>query len=164
MNTLLLSIAPNELETILIDAESIQEISYDPDVQASLNIREIASVLHFLLTGKVNGGEAPLSFALSGEYAFPHIKAGVESAFYNSSILVTEISAVLHHISTEEIKRRFEQDEFKKSKLDHHLSLTADVLLEKVEDIFIQLKSFYRHAAEKNQSVISLHVNQSKGT
>ncbi|ENV31836.1 DUF1877 family protein [Acinetobacter gerneri] len=163
MNSLLLSIAPNDLEKILVDAESIQEISYDPDVQASVNIREIAQALHFILTGKAEGGEAPLSFAISGEYPFPHIKNGVESAFYNSSILTIEIADALHDISSVEIDRRFQQEEFQQSQLYHHLSLKAAALQEQLEQSFFQLKNFYRHAADKNQAVICLHVNQFKG-
>ncbi|SPL68942.1 hypothetical protein [Acinetobacter stercoris] len=52
MDTILLSIEPNDLETILIDAETIQEIYRDRDLKNKLNLKESASILHFCLLAK----------------------------------------------------------------------------------------------------------------
>lgn len=160
MDTILLSIEPNDLETILIDAETIQEIYRDRDLKNKLNLKESASILHFLLTGKESGGEAPLSFTIFGEYPFVHIQTVVESAKYNSAVIVAEIAEALHLLSTEEIKRRFEQEEFKRSQLYHHLNSNNLITLELLLENFIRLKFFYGHAHENNQAVISLQVSE----
>lgn len=161
MKNQLLAIAPNDLETLLTEAQNAQEIADDAGIQAKLELMPNAAVLSVLLTQTAPATPACLSYAWVGEFPFGELRDVHVMVHYNPVTCVVDISHALDAISLDQLKQRYE-----------HAHLQQETLLpqgwehlsdqERAEWIlsFTHLQNFYRMACEHNYAVISLQYEQ----
>ncbi|MCU4358170.1 YfbM family protein [Acinetobacter ursingii] len=160
MNAILLAIEPNDLEILMIEAESLDEIYHATSIRSKLNLGETWQVLHALLTKDLDQQHA-LQFAIEAEYAFSHPSLSVAHVRYNPVIEVDEIAKALEQISMDNFKHRYDPAWLNQHKL-FPFQWGKDVDKEQREllMLFGQLKNFYELAKQHNHAVISLQSKQ----
>lgn len=159
MKTILLSIAPNDLETVLIDAEHIAEVYNDENFTNSLNLQNTWHAMHYMLTGQDTGGESPLCYSVEAEYPFPHVTSEGEIVRYNSAVLVSEISEALNQIDTKKFREHFDAEKMAQAQIyPEQWEIKSEIKLDQLSLIFIQFKTFYQHAHDNNHAVVSLMI------
>ncbi|WP_130803922.1 DUF1877 family protein [Acinetobacter ihumii] len=162
MNAVLLAIEPNDLEILMLEAQSIDEIYHAPSIRSKLNLGETWQSLQFLLTRSAKQHQdSPLVFAIEAEYAFAHPALAVASVRYNPVVEVEEIAKELDTISTEQFKHQFDPEQLNQNKLfPFHWGRDVEKEQAELAMLFVQLKNFYELAKQHNYAVISLHSQQ----
>ncbi|MCJ8160884.1 DUF1877 family protein [Acinetobacter zhairhuonensis] len=155
MDAFLFSIAPNDLESLMLDAENMRDIEQAPYKQDQIDLGELWPVLAKILSQQ-SSANLNLHDLIYAEYPIsehPKIKS---VARYNPAVHVMELTQALEQISVEELQKycRKHQHTSEIAQLmgDHTAQLDeAELTL-----LLTQLKSFYRNAVEQNHAVVSL--------
>lgn len=163
MNAILLAIEPNDLEILMIEAQTLDEIYHAPSIRAKLNLGETWQALQVLLLKKdeSTAQNQALHYVIQAEYAFSHSALRIANVRYNPVIEVDEIAKALEQISIDEFKHRYDPDLLNQHKL-FPFQWGNDVDKEQREllMLFAQLKNFYELAQQHNHAVITLQSKQ----
>ena len=149
MDAILYLIPPNDLETLILEAETPQDVLDSPFVQHSLFLGEAWQELNPLLS--VNSDSvAALSYAIQAEHPLSERRPGLSLAVnYNTVVRVAEIHQALQQLSVDEIKKRYLVT----------IAETApeqELKLAELKLLFLQLQDLYRDAVRHNLSVLSV--------
>lgn len=160
MNAILLAIEPNDLEILMIEAQTLDEVYHAETIRAKLNLGETWQALQLLLLHGAKAEQA-LRFAIQAEYAFSHPALSVANICYNPVIEVDEIAKALEQISLDEFKHRYDPALLNQHKV-FPFQWGRDVDKEQREllMLFGQLKNFYELAKQHNHAVITLQSQQ----
>lgn len=152
---------PNDLETLLIDAEKVEEIDRSDYIQDHLDLGHDWQALHYLFTGVEIGGTPPLAFAILAEYPFVHVHSQQHPVRYNHSVMASEIFQALETLSTRDFRQRYDAEKMRDSHVypDHWGENEPEQELDQLTQTFIRLKTFYQHVHEHNDAVISRVVS-----
>lgn len=155
MDAFLFSIAPNDLENLMLDAESMRDIEQAQSLQQHIDLGLLWPVLNQMLSqhSSVNLNLHDLIYAEYPISEHPKLKP---VARYNPAVHVMELTQALEKISVEDLQKYCQQRS--------HTSEIAQLLgdktarLDEAELILLltQLKSFYHHAMQQNHAVVSL--------
>ena len=148
MDAILYLIPPNDLETLILEAETPQDVLDSPFVQHSLFLGEAWQELNPLLS--VNSDSAALGYAIQAEHPLSDRRPGLSLAVhYNTVVRVAEIHQALQQLSVDEIKKRYLVT----------IAETApeqELKLAELKLLFLQLQDLYRDAVRHNLSVLSV--------
>ncbi len=155
MDAFLFSIAPNDLENLMLDAESMGDIEQAPYKQQQIDLGGLWPVLGQMFSQQ-RSTHLNLHDLIYAEYPIsehPKIKS---VAHYNPAVHVMELTQALEQIGVEDLQKYCQQhrhtSEIAQLVGDHSAQLDeAELIL-----LLTQLKSFYRHAMEQNYAVVSL--------
>lgn len=149
MDAILFLVKPNDLETLILEAETPQDVLESPFMQHSLFLGETWEVLNQLLNPQ-GQSKTSLTYAIETEHPLSDRRPGLSLAVhYNTVVRVDEIQHILANLSVDEIKKRY-------------LLSIADTTpenelkLAELKLIYLQLQSFYRDAARQNLTVLSV--------
>lgn len=159
MQTLLFTIHPNDLETLMIEAEQLSDVlesGYLKDKEIFDVIgQHLAMVLNNIATATEHHA---LTYSMRAAYTLSERLHPINTVHYNPVVHVVEIHQALEATSLEQFKKYALND------LTQHLAVSkstadiqkldypqAELLLE-----FQQLKSFYQDATRQNMAVISV--------
>ena len=162
MNAVLLAIEPNDLEILMIEAQTLDEIYHAETIRAKLNLGETWQALRLLLLHGVTAEQAQaLNFAIQAEYAFSHPALSVANIRYNPVIEVEEITKSLEQISIDEFKHRYDSALLNQHKeFPFHWGNDEEKEQRELLMLFGQLKKFYELAKQHNYAVITLESKQ----
>lgn len=157
MNAILLAIEPNDLEILMIEAETPDEIYHATSIRSKLNMGETWQALQALLSKDAGAEQQALNFAIQAEYPFSHPTLSVANLCYNPVIEVDEITKALQRISIDQFKHRYDSDWLNQQKLfPFNWGKDPDKEERELVMLFGQLKNFYELAQQHNHAVITL--------
>jgi Domain of unknown function (DUF1877) len=155
----LVALPPEKLEELRADEDLIEEFLYPDDGESepenSIDLDKAWHGIHYLLTGKAEGGELPFSLAVTGgEFFGPEIGIGPPS--FLTAKLVSDVAAAVSALSSDELRTRFNAKDMEAKDIypdgiwvrDGAESL--DYLIENYEP----LVEFYRNAASRGDAII----------
>ncbi|WP_180121085.1 DUF1877 family protein [Acinetobacter sp. YH12086] len=149
MDAILYLIPPNDLETLILEAETPQDVLDSPFVQHSFFLGEAWQELNPLLSLNSDSAAA-LSYAIQAEHPLSERRPGLSLAVhYNTVVRVAEIHQALQQLSVDEIKKRYLVT----------IAETApeqELKLAELKLLFLQLQDLYRDAVHNNLSVLSV--------
>ncbi|WP_180041423.1 MULTISPECIES: DUF1877 family protein [unclassified Acinetobacter] len=149
MDAILYLIPPNDLETLILEAETPQDVLDSPFVQHSFFLGEAWQELNPLLSVNRDSAAA-LNYAIQAEHPLSERRPGLSLAVhYNTVVRVAEIHQALQQLSVDEIKKRYLVT----------IAETApeqELKLAELKLLFLQLQDLYRDAARHNLSVLSV--------
>lgn len=148
MDAILYLVQPNDLEILILEAETPQDVLDSPFMQHSLFLGQAWDVLNQLLNPQSHS-DTPLVYAIQAEHPISDRRPGLSLAVhYNTVVRVAEIHQALLVLSVEEIKKRY-QLSIADIAPEHELKL-AELKL-----IYLQLQNMYRDAVRQNLTVLS---------
>jgi Domain of unknown function (DUF1877) len=112
-------------------------------------------VLHYALNGTAEGGDAPLSFVVFGDKAFPDMdEVDYGPARYLTAEQVLQVSAALQSIEPESLLSKLDYEDAKKKRiyLDHTLNDLRNWA--GLPQLFAEVRRFYADAAESGNGMI----------
>lgn len=149
MDAILYLVQPNDLETLILEAETPQDVLDSSFMQHSLFLGQAWDVLNPLLNPQGHS-DTPLAYAIRAEHPISDRRPGLSLAVhYNTVVRVAEIHHALSALSVEEIKKRYLLS-IANIAPEHELQL-AELKL-----IYLQLQSIYRDAVRQNLTVLSV--------
>ena len=149
MDAILYLVQPNDLETLILEAETPQDVLDSPFMQHSLFLGQAWDALNPLLNPQGHS-DTPLAYAIRAEHPISDRRPGLSLAVhYNTVVRVAEIHQALSALSVEEIKKRY-QLSIANIAPEHELKL-AELKL-----IYLQLQNMYRDAVRQNLTVLSV--------
>ncbi|MBJ9983927.1 DUF1877 family protein [Acinetobacter sp. S40] len=162
MNAVLLALEPNDLEILMIEAQTLDEVYHAPSIRAKLNVGETWQALQILLfKDERTAQDQALHFAIQAEYAFSHPALSVANLRYNPVIEVDEIANALERISIDDFKHRYDPALLNQKKVfPFHWGNDVDKEQRELLMLFAQLKNFYELAQQHNHAVITLQSKQ----
>ncbi|WP_245583162.1 YfbM family protein [Paenibacillus daejeonensis] len=119
-----------------------------------LDIDKAWQALGYVLTGKLGGGEGPISYAvpMHGERLLDY---GDYGAFYLLPEQVAEASAALAQVTKDDFQERFALNNPVKEQVYPVMDdEDEDEFLSYIYDYFTQLTAYYRQAAENRQGIL----------
>lgn len=158
MKAVLLALEPNDLEILMIEAQTLDEIYHAKTIYSKVNLGEIWRALEYLLhqLDVKNEQNAPLQFAIEAEY--PFTQSALTEVRYNPMTQVEQIAKALESISVEQLKHQFDPEQLKQQKFfPFNWGTQPDKEFLELSMIFTQLQHFYTLAKQHNHAVISLH-------
>lgn len=111
-------LSPEQLERLKTDPSLAQSILFSPDEGESkgMDLDVAWEAIHFLLTGRKDGGAPPLASAiLGGKSIGPDL--GMGPARYLTSGEVKTVADALSRLSKDDLRRRFDLKAMKKAKI-----------------------------------------------
>lgn len=121
-----------------------------------LDIHKSWNGLHYVLTGEPHGGKPPLSDVIMGGQP-----TGVDPGYGPARVLtsqkVAELSDVLEKLGEEGFKRNFDQCDFERPDVYVYGDSGEDLeeIYEELLGYFQRLRSFYKDAANKAESMMT---------
>ena len=155
MEASLFLIHPNDLETLIIEADSAQAVLESNFILQSLYLGQTwQSVNHALSLDQQSS--SPLQYAIQAEHPLSERIDHPEAVHYNTVVKVAEIQQQLQQLSVDELKKRYQFDVVQTSPEE----LAQELYLAELKLIYLQLQDFYRDAARQNLAVISVIQNK----
>ncbi|MHA3891982.1 DUF1877 family protein [Acinetobacter sp. GXMZU3951] len=155
MDAFLFSIAPNELENLMLDAYSLRDIEQATQQHPHIDLGELWRLLDQALT-QHSPAQLNLHDVVYAEYPISEHPKLKSVARYNPAIHVIELSQVLEQISSEDL-HHYCQKHLATSELEALLGDQRAQLDEAELTLLLsQLKSFYHNAMKNNHAVVSL--------
>jgi hypothetical protein len=156
-----ISVSQSDLERFKKDSQLLEDFVYGDDQIDENNYLDIDKAwdgILFLLTG---GGIARPNGKLSriidsGQYIDEDQELGYGPACYLTMDEVKEISKLIEEISEEELKARFNPKKMTELQVYPDIWEDDDSAFEYLSEYFMELKSFYKKAAENGYAVISV--------
>ena len=120
-----------------------------------LSLEKDWHVLHYALNGTSEGGDAPLSFVVFGDKAFPDMDdIDYGPARYLTAEQVLQVSAALQNIEPESLLSKLDYEDAKKKGiyLDHTLNDLRNWA--GLPQLFAEVRKFYVDVAERGNGMI----------
>jgi Domain of unknown function (DUF1877) len=154
-----LRLPPEQLQSILAKPSTILELLYPEDdskfpSENHLNIEKAWSILHFLFTGTMDGGEGLLANVVLGGSEIPGVEVGYGNALYLTVAEVSQVYAEIVSLTGEELWSKFNLAAATRERI---YAFDLDDLESEKDytiDYFRELQEFYRLAYEDEQAVI----------
>ncbi|OTG92266.1 DUF1877 family protein [Acinetobacter sp. ANC 3813] len=151
MEASLFLIHPNDLETLIIEADNSQAVLESNFILQSLYLGQTwDSVNHALNVDQQSS--TPLQYAIQAEHPLSERIDHPETVHYNTVVRVSEIQQQLQQLSVDELKKRYQFDVVHTAPAE----LAQELYLAELKLIYLQLQDFYRDAAKQNLAVISV--------
>lgn len=145
MQTILYTIHPNDLETLMIEAEQLDDVLHSPFLKDKEVFDVIGQHLASLLNNiSTDSHHQTISYSMQGEYPLSERLHPANTVHYNPVVQVVEIHQALDAISVAQFKQQVITAE-------PSIYSSAELVLD-----FQQLQSFYQDAARQNLAVISV--------
>lgn len=150
-------ISSSQLETIKKDPSIVESIIYQEQEETAeeLCIDKTWQGIHFLLTGKAEGGASPLADTIMGGEEIGN-DLGYGPARYLTPSEVKEVSGALSKISKEDFGKRFDPKALLKA--DIYPSAWDEVDRDYLLDCFEKVVEYYKGAAGKGNAML-IYIN-----
>lgn len=155
MDAFLFSIAPNDLENLMLDAYSMHDIEHAPNLQQQIDLGKLWPVLDQVLS-QHSSASLSLHDLIYAEYPMSEHPQLKPVARYNPAVHVMELTQALERISTEDLQKYCLQHRHTSDVAQLLGDHTAQLDQAELTLLLTQLKSFYRNAMQQNHAVISL--------
>ena len=155
MDAFLFSIAPNDLENLMLDAYSMEDIEHAPNLQQQIDLGKLWPVLDQVLS-QHSSASLSLHDLIYAEYPISEHPKLKPVARYNPAVHVMELTQALEQISTEDLQKYCRQHRPTSDVAQLLGNNTAELDQAELTLLLTQLKSFYRNAMQQNHAVISL--------
>lgn len=153
------AVPPDTLQELREDEDSVEEFLFSEDEDAELeHFLEIDKAwhgIHYLLTGDVDGGEAPYSLAVLGGQEFgPDLDGG--PARFLTPEQVAQVARTLADLPAELLEPRFAPQDMERKQIYPDVIWVRDgeESLRYLQYHYRELAAFYRHAAARGDAVI----------
>ena len=148
----LLLIHPNDLETLIIEAETIQYVLESSFIRQSFYLGNVWEALNQVLNPANQQAENSLKFIIQTEHPLSEKINQPSLVRYNTVVRVSEIQKNLQHLTVDEIKKRYQ---FTVANTAPE-ALEQELRLAELKLIYLQLQDFYREAIRNNWAVVSV--------
>lgn len=149
MEAVLLLIHPNDLETLILEAESPQDVLDSAFMRQSLYLGTAWETLNQAL----HPAEQPaLEFAIQAEHPLSERLRHPDAVRYNTVVRVAELQQALQRLTVDEVKKRYQFAVVNTAPE----ALAQELRLAELKLIYLQLQDFYRDAAHHNWAVLSV--------
>jgi hypothetical protein len=152
----------NYVDNIVLLRNRIYPEKYIPNpnlLDLNIHFENIYFLLTECTTNNFKNAEPPLSLILFNGSLLPQkMDMAYGQPNYCSQEEVKAIALSLPDFSIEQIRLRFESTKFKESVLYYFESDRKEEILEEIFEIYINMRDFYRVAAENDQLVISFII------
>jgi hypothetical protein len=158
-----LRITPDELVCLQQSPATIGAFLYD-DRDGDLSSRVLSDrcldidktwhIIHFLLTGTLEGGSWPLCGAVLGGRPLGSSKVGYGSVRYLRSEKVREVAAALGVIPSDELARRFDLETLQGLDIYPGIGSSTAEELDYILPYYSDLVDFFQQAAEAGDALL----------
>lgn len=157
MDTLLLSIQPNALETLMLESISEQDVLDSKHIESHLLLGQSWKILQTLLQGSFKSGTSLLALSVQAEHPLSERQTQLKEVRYNTVVRVVEVQEALEKLDVDDFKKHMQNNCLKRLEQEHGIRTeTIELQFAELSLLFVQLKNFYQHAAEHNFAVVSV--------
>ena len=158
MEASLFLIHPNDLETLILEAETAQSVLESPFIQQSLYLGDTWDVVNRALNPEGQAAQNALQYVIQAEHPLSERIDHPEAVHYNTVVRTDEIQQQLQKLSVDELKKRYQFDVVQTAPEE----LAQEIRLAELKLIYLQLQDFYRDAARQNLAVLSVFQTRIK--
>ena len=153
MEAILLLVHPNDLEKLIIQATSPQDVLDSADIKEHVWLGSAWDTLNKTLNAE-NAPEKSLQYVIQAEHPLSDRNIG-RAVHYNTVVRVAEIHQALQSITVDAVKTHYQYlvTQTTQQAVEQELNL-AELKL-----IYLQLQDFYRDATRQNLAVLSVIVD-----
>ncbi len=152
MEASLLLIHPNDLETLILEAQTSQDVLESAYIQRSLYLGASWQMLNQAIVPPSQGNASALQYAIQAEHPLSERIASLSAVHYSGAVRVSEIYQALQALSADEVKKRYQFAVVQSSPE----ALEQELRLAELKLIYQQLQEFYFEAADENYAVLSV--------
>lgn len=157
MDTLLLSIHPNALETLILESVSVADVLNSGEIESQLILAKNGKILQALLQGSFKSGTSLLALSVQAEHHLSERQIQLGEVRYNTAVRVVEVHEALDKVDTDDFKKHMKTTCLKRLEQEQGISLESlEYKVAELSMLFAQLKNFYQNAAAHNYAVISV--------
>lgn len=157
MDTLLLSIRPNALETLILESISIDDVLNSEHIESHLLLGKNWKILQTLLQGSFKSGTSLLALSVQAEHHLAERQKQLTEVRYNTAVRVVEVQEALEKLAIDDFKKHMQTTCLKHLEQEHGIqSESIELQFAELSLIFAQLRNFYEHAAKHTYAVISV--------
>lgn len=152
MQASLLLIHPNDLEVLILEAETSQDVLESAFNRQSLYLGAAWETLNQALNPLNQQAENSLKFAIQAEHPLSERMKQADAARYNTVVRTVDIQKNLQSLTVDEMKKRYQ------FAVVHTApeALAQELRLAELKLIYAQLQDFYREAVRHNWAVLSV--------
>lgn len=150
MEAILFLVHPNDLEKLIVQAETPQDVLESSLLHQSLYLGDAWESLHEILQTPDLVLPA-LSYVIQAEHPLSERNVG-KAVTYNTVVRTDEIYHALEKIHVDEVKKHYQ---FSATVITQQLQ-TQELKLAELKLIYLQLQDLYRDAAQQNMAVLSV--------
>ncbi len=153
MEAILLLVHPNDLEKLIIQATSPQDVLDSADIKEHVWLGSAWDTLNKTLNAE-NAPEKSLQYVIQAEHPLSDRNIG-RAVHYNTVVRVAEIHQALQRITVDAVKTHYQYlvTQTTQQAVEQELNL-AELKL-----IYLQLQDLYRDATRQNLAVLSVIVD-----
>jgi hypothetical protein len=153
MEAILLLVHPNDLEKLIIQATSPQDVLDSADIKEHVWLGSAWDTLNKTLNAE-NAPEKSLQYVIQAEHPLSDRNIG-RAVHYNTVVRVAEIHQALQSITVDAVKTHYQYlvTQTTQQAVEQELNL-AELKL-----IYLQLQDLYRDATRQNLAVLSVIVD-----
>ena len=152
MEAVLFLIYPNDLETLILEAETSQNVLESEFMQQSLYLGTAWETLNQALNPAGQPAQEGMEFAIQAEHPLSERLSHPDVVRYNTVVRVAELQQALQQLTVDEVKKRYQFAVVNTAPE----ALAQELRLAELKLIYLQLQDFYREAARKNWAVLSV--------
>ena len=157
MDTLLLSIPPNALETLILESISVDDVLNSEHIESHLLLGKNWKILQTLLQGSFKSGTSLLALSLQAEHHLAERQKQLTEVRYNTAVRVVEVQEALEKLDIEDFKKHMQTNCLKRLEQEHGIQTESiELQFAELSLVFAQLRNFYEHAAKHTYAVISV--------
>ena len=155
MDTLLLSIPPNALETLILESISVDDVLNSEHIESHLLLGKNWKILQTLLQGSFKSGTSLLALSVQAEHHLAECQKQLTEVRYNTAVRVVE--EALEKLDIEDFKKHMQTTCLKRLEQEHGIQTESiELQFAELSLVFAQLRNFYEHAAKHTYAVISV--------
>lgn len=153
MEAILLLVHPNDLEKLILQATSPQDVLDSADIKAHVWLGSAWDTLNKTLNTE-NAPKQSLQYVIQAEHPLSDRNIG-RAVHYNTVVRVAEIHQALQTITVDAVKTHYQYlvTQTTQQAVEQELNL-AELKL-----IYLQLQDLYRNATRQNLAVLSVIVD-----
>ena len=157
MDTLLLSIPPNALETLILESISVDDVLNSEHIESHLLLGKNWKILQTLLQGSFKSGTSLLALSVQAEHHLAERQKQLTEVRYNTAVRVVEVQEALAKLDIEDFKKHMQTNCLKRLEQEHGIQTESiELQFAELSLVFAQLRNFYEHAAKHTYAVISV--------
>lgn len=157
MDTLLLSIQPNALETLILESISVDDVLDSEHIKSKLLLGKNWKILQTLLQGSFKSGTSLLALSVQAEHRLSERQKQLDDVRYNTAIRVVEVHEALEKLAIDDFKKHMQTTCLKRLEQEHGIQTESiELQFSELGLLFAQLRNFYEHAAKHTYAVMSV--------
>jgi hypothetical protein len=149
-----LIVSQPELDELYQGSKSVSAFLYETNQDKIIDIDKAWQGIHFILTGDLFGGDAPLANAVMGGTPIGEEDVGVGPARSLSVSEVAEVAAALQAIDESAFKKRFNIGELTANDIYPNVWEDHDTELEYFTTHYLILRETFLKAARESKAII----------